>query len=511
MIKKLLSRFIPVARARNDAGERIESMRFSVPALRVGVLEYGPGQLQTGNAALDGRPIKLYYPPEAVSDEKFLKSLETAPVVVGGHDSTTNEQNKKIDGWAHNVFFDGAAKAAMIAGVVKGAKEVAYIKGNLGSAGFGASAFVDIYNLKVENGVTPDGQEYNAIANDLRATHVALAPHVRDPENKIKVINAVCVNTDGVVENAIDYKKIITSAVDRKLAGAVKAAKADGEPAQLIFDSELEGLIDRFSDNLSPEEYKQFNPDRADDEIEKRFKEIAAREGVRVANTVKNSTEVENAVKGTVVWHNGDPITLTGEEITKHGAVWYVGTRKDGREAVVLKSKYESQVKNSHERGEKFNKEEYSMDLKEIAALVTNAVEEAMAAKNGEDRMDAMEETLKKHGDALNEISEKLTPKKAEGENAEGEEEKKDEEKEGATLENAKPSQEMVKVFATALNVDFGAKTPSFGDLAALTGIKETDPALRIAAVNAKFAELQTSAPKENDTASAKNTAGEVF
>jgi len=419
MIKKLLSRFIPVARARNDAGERIESMRFSVPALRVGVLEYGPGQLQTGNAALDGRPIKLYYPPEAVSDEKFLKSLETAPVVVGGHDSTTNEQNKKIDGWAHNVFFDGAAKAAMIAGVVKGAKEVAYIKGNLGSAGFGASAFVDIYNLKVENGVTPDGQEYNAIANDLRATHVALAPHVRDPENKIKVINAVCVNTEG----------------------------------------------------------EMF---------------------------------VENAVKGTVVWHNGDPITLTGEEITKHGAVWYVGTRKDGREAVVLKSKYESQVKNSHERGEKFNKEEYSMDLKEIAALVTNAVEEAMAAKNGEDRMDAMEETLKKHGDALNEISEKLTPKKAEGENAEGEEEKK-EEKEGATLENAKPSQEMVKVFATALNVDFGAKTPSFGDLAALTGIKETDPALRIAAVNAKFAELQTSAPKENDTASAKNTAGEVF
>lgn len=366
VIHRLLKYFNSPVRAFNDSGERIESMRFSVPALRVGVLEYGPGQLQTGNAALDGKPVKLYYPPEAVSDEKFLKSLETAPVVVGGHDSTTNEQNKKIDGWAHNVFFDAAAKAAMIAGVVKGAKEVAYIKGNLGASGFGASAFVDIYNLKVENGVTPDGQEYNAIANDLRATHVALAPHVRDPENKIKVINAVCVNTDGTVE------------------------------------------MDQ----------------------------------------------------------------------------------------------------NSHERGEKFNIEVQSMDPKELAALVKNAVDEAIAEKNSEDRMGAMEETLKQHGDALNEINEKLSPKKDEAENAD--DEKKDEEKEGATLENAKPSQEMVKAFATAMNVDFGAKTPTFAALAALAGIKEEDPAARIAAVNAKFAELQTAAP-EKEKAAAQNAAGEVF
>lgn len=188
-----------MARAKNDAGERIESLRFSVPALRVGVLEYGAGQLQTNNTALDGKPVKLYYPPEAVSDEKFLKSLETAPVVVGGHDSTTNEQNKKIDGWAHSVNYNTTLKAAMMSGVVKGAKEVAYIRGNLGSAGFGASAFVDIYDLKVENGVTPDGQEYNAIANELRATHVALAPHVRDPENKIRVANTVAINSEGAV------------------------------------------------------------------------------------------------------------------------------------------------------------------------------------------------------------------------------------------------------------------------------------------------------------------------
>jgi len=375
VITKLLKYFKSPVRAFNDSGERIESMRFSVPALRVGVLEYGAGQLQTGNAALEGKSVKLYYPPEAVSDEKFLKSLETAPVVVGGHDSTTNEQNKKIDGWAHNVFFDAAAKAAMIAGVVKGAKEVAYIKGNLGSAGFGASAFVDIYNLKVENGVTPDGQEYDAVAGELRATHVALAPHVRDPENKIKVINAVCINSEGEISDL------------------------------------------------------------------------------------------------------------------------YLG-----------------EVKNS--RGEILNIKEYSMDPKELAALVKNAVDEAIAEKNGEDRMSAMEETLKAHGDALNEINEKLSPKKeGEGENAafEGKETSEEEKEEkAATLENAKPSQEVVKAFSTALNVDFGAKTPSFATLAALAGIKETDAAARIAAVNAKFVELQTAAP-EKEKAAAQNAAGEVF
>lgn len=431
VITKLLKYFKSPVRAFNDSGERIESMRFSVPALRVGVLEYGAGQLQTGNAALEGKAVRLYYPPEAVSDEKFLKSLETAPVVVGGHDSTTNEQNKKIDGWAHNVFFDAAANAAMIAGVVKGAKEVAYIKGNLGSAGFGASAFVDIYNLKVENGVTPDGQEYDAVAGELRATHVALAPHVRDPENKIRVTNAVCINTDGVVEVENANGDFVTSRVYHAYRYSIYKHPAHGFVA-------------------------------IDDEHKK---------PIAMGST-------EKAV----------------DDNAKRSIDLYLG-----------------EVKNS--RGEILNIKEYSMDPKELAALVKNAVDEAIAEKNSEDRMGAMEETLKAHGDALNEINEKLTPKKDEAADAGGEEgaKKKDDEKDGATLENAKPSQEMVKAFSTALNVDFGAKTPSFATLAALSGIAETDPALRIAAVNTKFAEMQKNAPKEKEAAAQNATAGEVF
>lgn len=466
-----------MARAKNEAGERIESLRFSVPALRVGVLEYGAGQLQTGNAALEGKAVKLYYPPEAVSDEKFLKSLETAPVVLGGHNASTNEQDKKIDGWAHNVFYDEAAKAAMINGVVKGAKEGAYIRSNLGTHGFGASAFVDIYDLKVANGVTPDGQEYNAIANELRATHVALAPHVRDPENKIRVTNAVCVRNTGEmmeVENAVDLKKYTVVDNHVKTRTATVYAKDKNEAMS-------KGASELKTTNISIYEVKNSHGEILNMEVQN--SDTIKMDGKEYRNV--RLPRSENDYGQWEFFYNG---------------AWHEVLNYDIRKQL---NKKLANGKNSH--GEILNNEEISMDPKDIAALVKNAVEEAIAARNTGDRMDAMEETLKKHGDALNEINEKLTPKRAEGENTafEGKETPEEEaeekkSKEGAALENAKPSQEMVKAFATALNVDFGAKTPSFGALASLVGITEKDPAARIAAVNAKFAELQKSTPAKN-------------
>ncbi|HNX82627.1 MAG TPA: hypothetical protein PKL77_10845, partial [Candidatus Omnitrophota bacterium] len=315
-------------------------------------------------------------------------------------------------------------------------KEVAYIKGNLGASGFGASAFVDIYNLKVENGVTPEGLEYNAIANDLRATHVALAPHVRDPENKIKVTNAVCVRNTGEmmeVENA-------------------EALDKNGKPLKI-------------GDTASHYKFGK-------------------------GKIVSVDTKSYSVPHVSFVPEEG---AFKGEKIFKLSAEF---------------------VKNSH--GEKFNKEVESMEPKEIAALVKNAVEEAIAAKNSEDRMGALEERVDKIGNALNEINEKLDGKKAEGENAafEGKEtpEEEAEEKkaeEGSPVGNAKPSQEMVKAFATAYNVDFGGKTPSFATLAAFAGIKETDAVARIAAVNAKFNEIKGATAQNTEHKSA--SVSEVF
>ena len=352
----------PCMSVSNDSSdERIESLRFTVPALRVGVLEYAPGQLTTNNKKLDGKTVKLYYPPESVSDAKFLKSLETAPVVVGGHENSTNENNKKIDGWAHTVGYDAEQKAAMISGVVKGNKEVAFIKGNLKSKDFGASAFVDIFDMEIKSGVTPDGQEYNAIAKELRATHVALAQHVRDPENKIKVTNAVAINADGI------YK--------------------------------------------------------SEDKI-------------------------------------------------------------------------------------------LEMNADQIAALVKNAVSEALAAKNAEDEIKELKNKVKNLEEEKDEMkakneafegkeTEKEEKEEKKAENTEDDKEKKAEDgKEDATLENAKPSQALVAAVGNALNIDFGTKTPSFASIANMLGVKETDPAARIVAVNAKYAELV----KGGKIASAANT-----
>lgn len=361
----------PDARAANDAGERIESLRFSVPALRVGVLEYAPGQLETKHPELQGKAVSLYYPPEAVSDPAFLKTLEDSPIVLGGHQQSTNELDKKIDGWPRSVRYDETEKAAMVEGTVKGARESAYIRTNFTQPAFGASALIDVYGLRVEEGTTPAGQKYNAVAEKLRATHLTLAPNVRDPENKIEIVNAVVINSHG---------------------------------------------------------------------------------------TISNTTTTQNTEK-----------RMTSEE---------------------------------------------------IAAIAANAAREVVTAKNAEDEMASMKNELGELKNLVNSLvknmaknadkepdgDEKKPVENADEEKKDGEAENADE---GATLENAKPSQKVISAFATAFNVEFGRKTPSFATLANLAGIKTEDAVERITAVNAKFTEIE--AAKKNETVTAKNTAGSVF
>lgn len=277
----------PCMIVRNDSGERIESLRFTVPALRVGVLEYAPGQLTTNNKKLEGKTVKLYYPPEAVSSEKFLKSLQTAPVVVGGHDSTTNEENKKIDGWAHTVGYDESQKAAIISGVVKGKKQVAYIKDNLKLKDFGASAFIDIFDMEIKSGVTPDGQEYNAIAKELKATHVALAEHVRDPENKIKVTNAVVVNTDGIYKSE-DIKSEAKSMAEMTLE----------QIAAIVKNAVKEELSARNTeDEMKELKNKVKNLEEENEELKKKDAENCSGKGKNAAFEGKETAEEEKEEK----------------------------------------------------------------------------------------------------------------------------------------------------------------------------------------------------------------------
>ena len=371
LFKNLKNRFKPRYVVNNDTAERIASLKISVPALHVGVLTYTPEELKINDPSLEGKTIKLYYPPEEVSNKNFLKNLELAPFIVGvGHSATTSEKNKKIDGWASTVHYDETKKAAILDGVVKGKNEVDYIQENLGTNGFGASAFID-FIAEVKSGVTPDGQDYNAVARDLKATHIALTGSVRDPKNKIQVRNTV------VVSNAV------------------------------------------------------------------------------VVNDGQNNSEVN--------------MELTADQ---------------------------------------------------IAAIVENAVSKAVTAKNSEDRLDKLEKMIASLTNAVEDMKEekkdeeKKEEKKADSENADEEkkeENKDEEEKEGETVKNARPSQELIKAFSTALNIDFGAKTPSFSTLASLSGITEKDPFAMITAVNAKFAELMKAGGTAANAATGTLTSKEVF
>jgi hypothetical protein len=384
----------PVAVAANDAGERIETLRFSVPALRVGVLEYAPGQLQTKIPELQNKTVLLYYPPESVGDPDFLKSLENSVVVLGGHAQSTGEQDKKIDGWLRNVEFSkdkNGVPAAMVEGVVKGAREAAYVRQALKNddeTDFGASALIDIMGIRLEDGTTPDGQQYNAVAGKLVATHLTLAPSVRDPEMKIEIINSVVINSRGAITD-----------------------------------------------------------DKASNTIE-----------------IKNT---ENT-------------SMTAEEIAALAA-------KAARDVITAKNAEDEMATLKNEMGE----------LKNEVGELKNAL--ADMAKN-------MAKNNEKPADEK---------KPVEGENADHKEPDGDEAEnadEPATLENTKPAQKLVAAFASAYNADFGRKTPSFGMLAQLAGVTETDPAARIAAVNAKFSELESAkATAANAGAAPKVPVGGTF
>lgn len=164
------------------------------------------------------------------------------------------------------------------------------------------------------------------------------------------------------------------------------------------------------------------------------------------------------------------------------------------------------------------------MTAEEIAALAAKAARDVITAKNAEDEMATLKNEMGELKNAIAEMAKNMVKNKepdgdekkpVEGENADHKEPDGDEAKNGdepATLENTKPAQKLVAAFASAYNADFGRKTPSFGMLAQLAGVTETDPAARIAAVNAKFSELESAkATAGNTVAAVKANVGGAF
>ncbi len=165
--------------------------------------------------------------------------------------------------------------------------------------------------------------------------------------------------------------------------------------------------------------------------------------------------------------------------------------------------------KNSHGRNSMDKDEfkaamnEYEADKKkeeEAANRIKNAVLNELKSSPGDKPVTSSSPGGENCGKGKN--AETSTSTKTSAGNTDEADKKKEEE--AANALNALPSQEMVTDFSTNLGVTF-PKTPSLRELASLVGIKETEPAALISALNAKREELkkpQTSTDAQNSKTS---------
>lgn len=174
--------------ARNDVSEyqKIKTSEVTLPVIAATVLSYPGGEL--GEAFPE--PTDLYYSPEALDDKEFLESVLRSPWNTKTHELNTNEDNLKVSGWANQAWYDKSDKTVYAKGFLIGEENIDYAKDNQDQKGFGTSAFISFLKIDKEEGVTPEGLKYNAVARKAVCNHVAILPNIRDEKNKIVSINA---------------------------------------------------------------------------------------------------------------------------------------------------------------------------------------------------------------------------------------------------------------------------------------------------------------------------------
>lgn len=168
--------------AKNDAvrdKQEISTAYIIVPVLAVGNMDYAAFETSPDQKV----PIVVNYSEEAVSDPDYIKSLLTSPLNIGTHEQNTNEENKFVDGWVTDSWFDEDKKQAMVKAVIIGQKEIDYVKEHKDDKGFGASGFItfDDYT-KDDTG--------NMTLKKITNQHIAITENVRDPELKIYSMNS---------------------------------------------------------------------------------------------------------------------------------------------------------------------------------------------------------------------------------------------------------------------------------------------------------------------------------
>ena len=181
-MKKIISNIKEKIKVMNDAvrdKQEIKTAYIIVPVLGVGKMDYKPYETSPDQ----DKAVTVDYTEAAVSDPEYIKSLLTSPMNVGTHDQNTGENDKFVDGWVVDSWFDKDKKQAMVKGVIIGQKEVAYVTDHKNSEGFGASGFItfDDYT-KDDTG--------NIVLKKITNQHIAITENIRDPSLKISSMNS---------------------------------------------------------------------------------------------------------------------------------------------------------------------------------------------------------------------------------------------------------------------------------------------------------------------------------
>ena len=227
--------------AKNDVSEfqKIKTSEVVLPVIKCTVLEYGAGELGSEFPEI----TKLYYSEEALNDKEFLESVVRSPWNVQTHEVNTNEANIKVSGWSVSSWFDEKDKTVYAKGFLIGEENIDYAKENQNQKGFGTSAFISFLKIEKENGTTPEGLEYNAIARKAVCNHVAILPNIRDEKNKIVSINAKNAKIESNIKNKIGVKNTMEQSEFNALMEKYEAEKnSKNEETDKIVNAVLEKL-----------------------------------------------------------------------------------------------------------------------------------------------------------------------------------------------------------------------------------------------------------------------------
>ena len=260
------------ARNKVDARNKVIATSFiTVPVLGVGSITYPPFNLTPEQS----ETVTVEYPENAVSDPDYLQGLFTSPLNVGTHELNTREDNKYVDGWVIDAWYDTETKQAVVKAVIIGQAEIDYIKNHKNENGFGASGFIsfDKFNT-AENG--------NIILEKITNQHIAITENVRDPNLKIRAMNSTVrpvnrnVNQNLVSDSVADLdktasnnnnldnkggsdmepsevKEIVKGILDERQSGEVANAEMEGMKEEI---SSIKNAVNEIKEALKPDEKK---------------------------------------------------------------------------------------------------------------------------------------------------------------------------------------------------------------------------------------------------------------